>query len=252
MRIASPQDLVQASAIFRGRRCVVEQWVDFEREISVICARTQRGETRAFPVSENIHTNHILDLSIVPARISAEIDGRARALAVEVAERLGVVGLVAVEMFLATWGEVLVNEIAPRPHNSGHWTMDGCETSQFEQHVRAICGLPLGPTAVRSPTVMVNILGDAWRRPGGAPGRAEGETPPLRETRAAARAQDGSLHGPGAEHGGGARGRPGAQGEALGAPGHFGRSSETSAFSSFSSLSVAAMRSFEKSVSFRP
>ena len=168
MRIASPQDLVQASAIFRGRRCVVEQWVDFEREISVICARTQGGESRTFPVSENIHTNHILDISIVPARISAEVDARARALAVEVAERLGVVGLVAVEMFLSTWGEVLVNEIAPRPHNSGHWTMDGCETSQFAQHVRAICGLPLGPTGIRSPTVMVNILGDAWRRPGGA------------------------------------------------------------------------------------
>ena len=99
-----------------------------------------------------------------------------------------------------------MNEIAPRPHNSGHWTMDGCETSQFAQHVRAICGLPLGPTGIRSPTVMVNILGDAWRRPGGALaepnweallGRAQGEAPPLRETRAPAGAQDGALHGPG-------------------------------------------------------
>jgi 5-(carboxyamino)imidazole ribonucleotide synthase len=166
MRIATPQDLAQASAIFRGRRCVVEQWVDFEREISVICARTEQGETRTFPVTENIHTNHILDFSIVPARIPATVDESARELAVRVAERLGVVGLVAVEMFLATWGEVLVNEIAPRPHNSGHWTMDGCETSQFEQHVRAVCGLPLGPTGLRGPTVMVNILGDAWRRRG--------------------------------------------------------------------------------------
>ncbi len=166
MRIATPQDLAQASAIFRGRRCVVEQWVDFEREISVICARTAHGETRVFPASENIHTNHILDISLVPARIPAAVEEAARDLAVRVANKLGAVGLVAVEMFLSSWGEVLVNEIAPRPHNSGHWSIDGCETSQFEQHVRAICGLPLGPTGIRRPTVMVNILGDAWRQVG--------------------------------------------------------------------------------------
>ena len=167
MKIATPQDLVQASAIFRGRRCVVEQWVDFEKEVSVICARTQGGETRVFPVSENIHTNHILDVSIVPARVPAAAEAAARALAVRVAERLGAVGLVAVEMFLTAWGEVLVNEIAPRPHNSGHWSMDGCETSQFEQQVRAVCGLPLGPTGIVRPTVMVNILGDLWLRGAG-------------------------------------------------------------------------------------
>ena len=168
MKIATLQDLAQASAIFRGRRCVVEQWVEFEREVSVICARTEPGETRAFPASENLHTNHILDVSIVPARIPAAVAESARELAVRIAGALGVVGLVAVEMFLTASGEVIVNEIAPRPHNSGHWSMDGCETSQFEQHVRAICGLPLGPTGVRSPTVMVNILGDAWFRADGA------------------------------------------------------------------------------------
>jgi 5-(carboxyamino)imidazole ribonucleotide synthase len=162
MRLATPADLEQAAAIFRGRRCVVEKWVEFEREISVICARTAQGETRAFPAAENIHSNHILDISIVPARIPAFVEAEARTLAARVAERLGVVGLLAVEMFLGAGGELVVNELAPRPHNSGHWSIDGAETSQFEQHVRAVCGLPLGPSGARGPTVMVNILGDAW------------------------------------------------------------------------------------------
>ncbi len=164
MKIETAGDLTLAAAIFRGRRCVVEQWVEFEREISVICARTARGETRSFPASENIHTNHILDISIVPARIAPAVGAKAGQLAVAIADKLGVVGLLAVEMFLASDGSLIVNELAPRPHNSGHWSMDGGETSQFEQHVRAICGLPLGPTGARNPTVMVNILGDAWPR----------------------------------------------------------------------------------------
>jgi 5-(carboxyamino)imidazole ribonucleotide synthase len=113
-------------------------------------------------VSENIHTNHVLDISIVPARIPASVESEARALASRIAEQLGVVGLLAVEMFLAPGGDLTVNELAPRPHNSGHWSIDGGETSQFEQHVRAICGLPLGPSGALGPTVMVNILGDAW------------------------------------------------------------------------------------------
>jgi 5-(carboxyamino)imidazole ribonucleotide synthase len=171
MKIATADDLLRAAAIFRGRRCVVEQWVEFEREISVICARTKSGETRAFPASENIHTNHILDFSIVPARIEPSVEDEARGLAVRIADRLGVVGLVAVEMFLTPAG-LLVNELAPRPHNSGHWSIDGGRTSQFEQHVRAVCGLPLGPTGARNPTVMVNILGDAWTR-GGASGEPD-------------------------------------------------------------------------------
>jgi 5-(carboxyamino)imidazole ribonucleotide synthase len=168
MKIASAEELAKAAAIFRGRRCVVEEWVDFELEISVICARTRPGETRPFPASENIHANHILDMSIVPARVTPAVEAAARQLAVKVAERLGVVGLVAVEMFLARDGRLIVNELAPRPHNSGHWSIDAGETSQFEQHVRAVCGLPLGPAAARNPVVMVNILGDAWTgRPGG-------------------------------------------------------------------------------------
>lgn len=168
MKINTDEELAQAVAIFRGRRCVVERWVDFQREVSVIVARSSAGETRAFPVAENIHSRHILDFSIVPARIGAVIAREAEMLAVSIAEKLGVVGLIAVEMFLANNGEVLVNELAPRPHNSGHWSMDGCETSQFEQHVRAVCGLPLGPVGVREATVMVNILGDAWKWRDGA------------------------------------------------------------------------------------
>jgi 5-(carboxyamino)imidazole ribonucleotide synthase len=163
MKVADARDLEQAAAIFRGRRCVVERWVEFSCEISVIVARGATGETKAFPVAENIHTRHILDFSIVPARIEPRVAAAAEALAIAIAQKLGVVGLVAVEMFVATNGEVLVNELAPRPHNSGHWSIDGCETSQFEQHVRAVCGLPLGSVAVREPTVMVNILGDAWQ-----------------------------------------------------------------------------------------
>ncbi|HYD82993.1 MAG TPA: ATP-grasp domain-containing protein, partial [Opitutus sp.] len=139
------------------------RWIDFQRELSVVVARSAAGETKAFPVAENIHTRHILDFSIVPARVSAAIAREAEVLAVAIAEKLGVVGLIAVEMFLATNGEVLVNELAPRSHNSGHWSIDGCETSQFEQQVRAVCGAPLGSVDVREPTVMVNILGDAWK-----------------------------------------------------------------------------------------
>ncbi len=174
MKIDTAADLTLAAAIFRGRRCVVEQWVEFEREISVICARTASGETRAFPAAENIHTNHILDISIVPARIAASVEAKARELAVNIAETLGVVGLLAVEMFLGSDGRLIVNELAPRPHNSGHWSIDGGETSQFEQHVRAVCGLPLGPSEARNPTVMVNILGDAWTlREGEVSGRPD-------------------------------------------------------------------------------
>ena len=165
MKLTTAADLEQAVAIFRGRRCVVEAWCEFTCELSVIVARSSAGETRAFPVAENIHTQHILDFSIVPARVTAEVAVRAEALAEQIAAKLGVVGLLAVELFLTTAGELVVNELAPRPHNSGHWSLDGCETSQFEQHVRAVCGLPLGGVAVREPTVMVNILGDAWYAP---------------------------------------------------------------------------------------
>ncbi len=142
---------------------VLEASVDFVAELSVIVARGTDGATKTFPVCENIHRNHILDLTVVPARIDAEVEHAAAALACAIAERLELVGLLAVELFLKPDGELLVNELAPRTHNSGHWTIEGCATSQFEQHVRAVCGLPLGSTEILRPSAMANILGDAWQ-----------------------------------------------------------------------------------------
>jgi 5-(carboxyamino)imidazole ribonucleotide synthase len=138
---------------------VLEQFIDFERELSVIAARNPSGEVVTFPVAENIHINNILHASIVPARIPRETATRAEQMARQIAETLNVVGLLAVEMFLGRDGELFVNELAPRPHNSGHYSMDACRTSQFEQHVRAICDLPLGNTELLTPVVMVNLLG---------------------------------------------------------------------------------------------
>ncbi|WP_238192271.1 5-(carboxyamino)imidazole ribonucleotide synthase [Paenibacillus sp. L3-i20] len=138
---------------------VLEQFIDFTKEISVIAARSSKGEIKVFPPAENIHIENILHLSIVPARIDKDLQQEAERLAIKIAEGLGAVGLVAVEMFVTASGELYVNELAPRPHNSGHYTMEACHTSQFEQHVRAICGLPLGDTTLTSPVVMVNVLG---------------------------------------------------------------------------------------------
>ncbi|MEC0104922.1 5-(carboxyamino)imidazole ribonucleotide synthase, partial [Paenibacillus thiaminolyticus] len=139
---------------------VLEAFVPFEHELSVIAARSPRGEIAVFPAAENIHREHILHLSIVPARIPAGVQAEAGQLARRIAEALDVVGLIAVEMFLTADGQLLVNELAPRPHNSGHYTMDACRTSQFEQHLRAICNLPLGPAELVSPVVMANLLGE--------------------------------------------------------------------------------------------
>ncbi|MEM8549976.1 MAG: 5-(carboxyamino)imidazole ribonucleotide synthase [Verrucomicrobiota bacterium] len=141
---------------------VVEQWIPFEKECSVVAARTAAGEVRCFPMAENVHLNHILHLSICPARIEKSIQACGEALACEIAQKLDVVGLIAVEFFLTREGELLVNETAPRPHNSGHYTIDACATSQFEQHIRAVCGLPLGEPALHTPAVMINLLGDVW------------------------------------------------------------------------------------------
>jgi 5-(carboxyamino)imidazole ribonucleotide synthase len=142
--------------------CVVERVIDFEKEISVIVARGADGQTAVFPVCENIHRHHILDLTLAPARIAERFAEGARDLACEVAKRLDLVGLLAVEMFLQDNGELIINELAPRPHNSGHWTIEGCVTSQFEQHVRAVCGLPLGRTDALRPAAMANLLGEIW------------------------------------------------------------------------------------------
>ena len=166
-RIEAGSDLDEVWAGRENEVCVLESVIDFEREISVIVARGPEGATAVFPVCENTHRNHILDVTVAPARIDERVANVACKLACGVAVRLDLVGLIAVEMFLKNDGELIINELAPRPHNSGHWTIEGCVTSQFEQQVRAVCGLPLGATELLRPTAMVNLLGDVWR--GGEP-----------------------------------------------------------------------------------
>jgi 5-(carboxyamino)imidazole ribonucleotide synthase len=143
-------------------RAIVEKRIDFQAELSVICARRASGESVCFPVAENQHVNGILDITIAPGRFDSQIILAATQLALRVAETFELEGVLAVEMFLTTDGELLVNEMAPRPHNSGHFTIEACLTSQFDQHVRSICDLPLAGTALVRPAVMVNLLGDLW------------------------------------------------------------------------------------------
>jgi 5-(carboxyamino)imidazole ribonucleotide synthase len=165
-KIREGDDLAGIWKAFNAPRGVVEGWIDYAAEMSVVCARGTDGEAIPFQVVENIHTDHILDYSIVPARFDSDVRAKATSLAMSIAHTLEVVGLLAVEMFLTKKGEVLVNELAPRPHNSGHYTIDACVTNQFEQHLRAVCGLPLGAPELLSPVVMVNVLGDAWKQEG--------------------------------------------------------------------------------------
>ncbi|HEY5813360.1 MAG TPA: 5-(carboxyamino)imidazole ribonucleotide synthase [Terrimicrobiaceae bacterium] len=147
---------------FHSALGVLEEWVPFRAELSVIVARGLDGRMIAFPPAENLHKRHILDISIVPARLPSVVYEAAVQLASEITAALDVVGLLAVEFFLTSEGRLLVNELAPRPHNSGHYTFDACVTSQFEQQLRAVCGLPLGSTALLSPVVMWNLLGHLW------------------------------------------------------------------------------------------
>ena len=141
-----------------GMEFVLEKMIAFTHEASAIVARSSRGEMRVFPIPENIHRDNILFISIVPARIGQEMEEEAIRIAGEMADAFDIVGLLAIEFFVTPEG-LLVNEIAPRPHNSGHYTWDACYVSQFEQIIRAVCGLPLGSTELVSPAVMVNILG---------------------------------------------------------------------------------------------
>lgn len=143
---------------------IVEAFVAFDLEASVIIARGADGLCRSFPLVENRHKNHILDQTIVPARVAPAVAERAEAIALRMAEEIGLVGLLAIEMFVTPEGEVLVNEMAPRPHNSGHWTLDACVTSQFEQQVRAVAGLPLGSCRPLGAAAMQNLLGDEAER----------------------------------------------------------------------------------------
>ena len=157
--IKSKDDFTAAKNLAEKHECILEKLIPFDKEISVIIARSTRGETSVFPIAENIHVNNILHQSIVPARISVTLEEKAIGYAQTIAKTLNVIGVLAVEMFVAG-DAIYINELAPRPHNSGHYTIDACITSQFEQHIRAVCGLPLGDAGLHSPVVMVNILGD--------------------------------------------------------------------------------------------
>jgi len=158
--IHHPEDVLEGKALCEKGPCVLEKWIPFEKELSVIVTRKQNGETAIFPVAENIHVDNILHQTIVPARISETVAAAAVQKAEELADSLELVGTLAVEMFLTNDGTIYVNELAPRPHNSGHFSIEACETSQFEQHIRAICNWPLGSTELLKPAVMVNLLGE--------------------------------------------------------------------------------------------
>jgi 5-(carboxyamino)imidazole ribonucleotide synthase len=167
---AMVRDLEEARAAFAalgGRPCVLERRLDLATEVSVVLARGADGATAPFPVAENRHRNGILDLSVAPAGVSSDLAAAATRNACAIAAALDYVGVLGVEFFIDTDGRLLVNELAPRPHNSGHYTIDACLVSQFEQQLRALCGMPLGNPAQVRAAAMVNILGDAWS--GGEP-----------------------------------------------------------------------------------
>jgi 5-(carboxyamino)imidazole ribonucleotide synthase len=168
-KLQSVEEAFGAHQALGGVEAVAESWVDFEKEVSVIVARGGDGTMATYPVFENTHARHILDLTIAPAAIPPETAAEACAIARGVAEAVDLAGLMTVEMFLGRDGRLLVNELAPRTHNSGHLTIDAAETSQFEQQVRAVCGLPLGSTRLREPAAMANLLGDIWVEAGGRP-----------------------------------------------------------------------------------
>jgi 5-(carboxyamino)imidazole ribonucleotide synthase len=161
-RVSTLEEARAAYLRLGGEPCVLERLLSLELEVSVVVARGFDGAVLTWPVAENQHAHGILDVSIVPARISPTLAERARAAAVTVAARLDYCGVLCVEFFVLRDGRLLANEIAPRPHNSGHYSIDACITSQFEQQARVLCGLPLGATELHGPAVMVNLLGDLW------------------------------------------------------------------------------------------
>ena len=167
IRIEGDVDRAAELAKLRGEPAVAEEVVRLAREISVILARGLDGAIRIYPIAENVHRRHILHTTRAPAPMPEVRRKRAEAIAVSVAEALGHVGVMAVEMFELPDGSLLVNEIAPRTHNSGHYTYGACATSQFEQHIRAVCGVPLGDPRALTGAVMVNLIGDLWNH--GAP-----------------------------------------------------------------------------------
>ena len=175
-KILKLDDAKAAWAAMRDSPSILEGFVNFQSEVSVIAARSANGDFRAFDVTENEHRNHILHSSLAPARISAAAAAEAIAIAQRIAERLDYAGVFAIEFFALRDGSLCVNEMAPRVHNSGHWTMDGCATSQFEQHIRAVAGWPLGSTKMTAAAAeMINLIGDdilAWDKIAAEPGAA--------------------------------------------------------------------------------
>ncbi len=161
-RVANQAQAQAAFEAFKGEQCVLEKMLSLDYEVSVVLVRDAQGNVAPYPLAENSHLNGILDVSIVPARAPKVIQDQARQLAIKIAEKLEYVGVLAVEFFVGN-GELLANEMAPRPHNSGHYTIDANVTNQFEQQLRALVGLPLGDNRLHSQAVMVNILGDIWK-----------------------------------------------------------------------------------------
>jgi 5-(carboxyamino)imidazole ribonucleotide synthase len=164
--VENEDDAVRAFDRFGGVPCVLETRLDLQCELSVIVARGADGDVATFPVAENRHRDGILETSVVPARISDDLAQQARELATRVAQAMAYVGVLGVELFVVS-RQLMVNEMAPRPHNSGHYTMDACSADQFEQQLRTLCGLPLARPWLLSPVAMVNLLGDLWA--GGEP-----------------------------------------------------------------------------------
>ncbi|WP_027470118.1 5-(carboxyamino)imidazole ribonucleotide synthase [Deefgea rivuli] len=169
IRVKTIDDVRFAHAEMKHQPCVLEKMMPLLSEISAIVTRTRSGEVTCFPIAENEHENGILDVSIVPARIKPELAERARQMAMQLAEKLDYIGVMAVEFFVLEDDQLVINEMAPRPHNSGHYTLNATLTTQFEQQVRAMCGLYPGKTDLLSPTVMVNLLGDSWGEDGSEP-----------------------------------------------------------------------------------
>ena len=166
-RILGPEEATAAWQTLGGAPCVLEAWVDFVAELSVVLARTVHGEIRLFNPAENVHHNGVLHTSVSPARFPPRLRAEAEDLATRAVLALDLVGVLTVEMFLTRDERLLVNELAPRVHNSGHVTLGACDTSQFEQQLRAVCGLPLGSQRQHAPAAMVNLLGELWA--GGPP-----------------------------------------------------------------------------------
>lgn len=160
VKLNSAEDLYEAESLFKHSTCIAEAFVPFDKEISVIIQRNAAGESYCLPIAENIHKRHILHESIVPARVDKEVLEKAEEAATRIANHLQLIGTLAVEMFVLSDGNIIINELAPRPHNSGHYSIEACNISQFHQHVRAVCGWPLRKPKLWASSIMVNILGE--------------------------------------------------------------------------------------------